>query len=178
MSLRKIALTAAALLIAASAYSQQITRVAVVDLSRVITAYHSQSKAVRDFEAKKDKVQSDIDRMSAEISRLLGLKAEADRADDKARSASLKSEIDEQTRKLSEYATIKQAELDAEAERLVASDLFTQELYRKIQSVAEFKGFSLVLNLKSRDGIMSSVLWYSPMIDITTDVIQALGASG
>jgi len=178
MSMRKIALAAAALMFAAAAYSQQITRIAVVDLSKVITAYHSESKAVRDFEAKKDRVQSDIDRMSAEISRLLSLKAESDKADDKARSATLKSEIDEQTRKLSDYASIKQAELDQEAERLASSDLFTQELYRKIQSVAEFKGFSLVLNLKSRDGIMSSVLWYSPMIDITTDVIQALGASG
>ena len=138
--MRKIALAAAALLFSAAAYSQQITRVAVVDLSRVITSYHSQSKAVRDFEAKKDKVQSDIDRMSAEIARLLGLKAESDAAKDEARSARLKSEIDDQTKKLSDYASIKQAELDAEAERLVSSDLFTQELYRKIQSVAEFTG--------------------------------------
>ncbi len=178
MGKRIIALAAAALLFSAAAYSQQITRVAVVDLTRVITAYHSQSKAVRDFEAKKDKVQSDIDRMSAEITRLMGLKADADKADDKARSASLKAEIEESTAILSNYVTAKQAELDEEAALLAASDLFTKELYEKIQSIAEYKGFSLVLNLKSKDGIMSSVLWYSPMIDITSDVIQALGASG
>jgi Skp family chaperone for outer membrane proteins len=31
-----------------------------------------------------------------------------------------------------------------------------------------------VLNLKSGDSVMNAVLWYSPMIDITSDVIQAL----
>jgi outer membrane protein len=177
MKLRMTAVVTAVLIFSASAYSQQITRVAVIDLPRVISAYNSQSKDVRDFEAKKAKVQADIDRMSSEITTLLNRKAEADKAGDRTLSASIKSEIDERTKILSDYVTAKQAELDAEASRLLETDVFTQELYKKIQSVAEYKGFSLVLNIKGRDQIMNSVLWYSPMIDITNDVIQALGAA-
>ena len=32
----------------------------------------------------------------------------------------------------------------------------------------------MVINLKASDSVMNSVLWYSPTIDITADVIQAL----
>jgi outer membrane protein len=178
MRIKTKALVAVVLILSASAYSQQITRVAVIDLPRVISTYNSQSKEVRDFEAKKAKVQADIDRMSSEITALLNRKAEADKAGDKTLSASIKSEIDQRTRTLNDYVNVKQAELDAEAARLLETDLFTQELYKKIQSVAEYKGYSLVLNIKGRDQILNSVLWYSPMIDITNDVIQALGVVG
>jgi Skp family chaperone for outer membrane proteins len=174
MDHRRIAAVAAALAISAAAYSQQITRIAVVDLPRIIMAYSSESKEVKAFEQKKALVQADIDRMSAEITRLMGQKADADKAGDKVQSASLRSEIEEKARNLNGFVSAKQAELDEEASRLASSNEFTQDLYRQIQTVAEMKGFSLVLNLKSRDSVMNSVLWYSPMIDITGDVIQAL----
>lgn len=174
MNRRKIAAVAAALAVSAAAYCQQITRIAVVDLSRIITAYSSDSKEVKAFEQKKALVQADVDRMSAEITRLMGQRADADKAGDKTQSAALRAEIEERTRGLNDFVGARQAELDDEAARLSASSLFTQELYRQIQLVAEMKGFSLVLNLKSRDSVMNSVLWYSPMIDITGDVIQAL----
>jgi len=176
MDCRRIAVAAAAILISAAAYSQQITRIAVVDLSRVISAYSSESKEVKAFEQKKSQVQADIDRMSAELTRLMSAKAEADKNGDKAQSASLKAEIEDRTKVLTDFVSAKQAELDAEAALLASSNAFTQDLYRQIQLVAEMKGFSLVLNLKSGDSVMNSVLWYSPMIDITSDVIQALQA--
>jgi Skp family chaperone for outer membrane proteins len=177
MNRRRIAAVAAALALSAAAYSQQITRIAVVDLSRVIAAYSSDSKDVKAFEQKKALVQADIDRMTADITRLMGQKADADKAGDKALSATLRADIEERTRNLNGFVSAKQSELDEEAVALASSGGFTQDLYRQIQLVAEMKGFSLVLNLKSRDSVMSSVLWYSPMIDITSDVIQALQAS-
>ena len=71
----------------------------------------------------------------------------------------------------------KQAELDDQAKKLATTDAFSQDLYKQIQNVAETEGYSLVINLKGSDTVMNSVLWYSPMIDITDDVIQALPAS-
>jgi outer membrane protein len=177
MNYRRIAAVAAALVLSAAAYAQQITRIAVVDLPRVISAYSSDSKEVKAFEQRKSLVQADIDRMSAEITRLMSQKADADKAGDKVQSATLRAEIEERTRNLSGFVSAKQAELDDEAARLASSSEFTQELYRQIQLVAETKGFSLVINLKSKDSVMNSVLWYSPMIDITSDVIQALASA-
>jgi outer membrane protein len=174
MNGRRIAALAAALAVSAAAYAQQITRIAVVDLPRIISAYASESKEVKAFEQKKAQVQAEVDRMSADVTRLMSAKADADKVGDKQQSAALKSEIDAKTKTLNDFLGAKQAELDDDAARLSSSNAFTQDLYRQIQMVAELKGYSLVLNLKSRDSVADSVLWYSPMIDITSDVIQAL----
>jgi Skp family chaperone for outer membrane proteins len=153
---------------------QQITRIAVVDLSKVIAAYSKDAQAVKDFEKKKSQVQTDIDAMSAEIMRLMTQKADADKAGDKAASLKLRDDIDRKTKALTDFVSAKQVELDDQAKKLATTDLFSQGLYKQIQNVAETEGYSLVINLKSSDSVMNSVLWYSPMIDITADVIQAL----
>jgi Skp family chaperone for outer membrane proteins len=169
------------LLVAATAcmaFGQQVTRIAVVDLSRVISACSRESQSVRDFEKRKSQVQTDIDRMSGDIMRLMSQKADADKAGDKASSQKYRDEIDKRTKSLSDFVSAKQAELDEEAKKLAANDEFSQRLYKQIQNIAETEGYSLVLNLKSSDSVMNAVLWYSPMIDITSSVIQALGGGG
>jgi len=155
-------------------FGQQITRIAVVDLSKVISAYSRDASAVKDFEQKKSLVQTDIDRMSAEIMRLMSQKADADKNGDKASSLKYRDDIDRKSRALADFVSAKQAELDDQAKKLSSTDAFSKDLYRQIQNVAETEGYSLVLNLKGNDTVMNSVLWYSPMIDITADVILAL----
>jgi outer membrane protein len=160
--------------IAPSAYGQQITRIAVVDLSKVILAYSKDAQPVKDFEKKKAQVQSDIDAMSADIMKLMTQKADADKTGDKAASLKLRDDIDKKTKALTDFVNAKQIELDDQAKKLATTDVFTQSLYKQIQNVAETEGYSLVINLKGNDSVVNSVLWYSPMIDITADVIQAL----
>jgi Skp family chaperone for outer membrane proteins len=175
MRAMKAAVLASLLALAAGgAFGQQITRIAVIDLSKVISAYSKDAPAVKDFEAKKSLVQTDIDRMSAEIMRLMTQKADADKAADKAASLRLRDEIDRKTKALTEFVSGKQSELDEQAKKLASTDAFSQDLYKQIQSYCETNGFSIVLNLKSNDTVMNAVLWYSPMIDITADIIQAL----
>ena len=101
-------------------------------------------------------------------------KADADKAGDKAASLRLRDDIDKRTKALTDFVSARQAELDDQAKKLASTDLFTQGLYKQIQNVAETEGYSLVINLKSSDTVMNSILWYSPTIDITADVIQAL----
>jgi Skp family chaperone for outer membrane proteins len=143
-------------------------------LTKVISAYSSDAQQVKDFEQKKSLVQTEIDKMSAEIMRLMSLKADADKSGDKAASQRLREDVEGKTKALTDYVNAKQAELDSDAKKLAASDAFSKDLYKKIQDVAETAGYSLVLNLKSADAVVNSILWYSPMIDITADVIQAL----
>jgi Skp family chaperone for outer membrane proteins len=165
------------LALAGAIFGQQVTRIAVVDLPKVIAACSKDSQSVRDFERKKSQVQTDIDKMSGEIMRLMSLKADADKAGDKAASQKYKDDVDKRTKVLSDFVSAKQADLDEEAKHLASSDAFSQDLYKQIQNIAETEGYSLVLNLKASDSVMSAVLWYSPMIDITSSIIQALGAA-
>ena len=174
MRAKRAAALCGLLALAAMAFGQQVTRIAVVDLSKVISAYSKDAQGVKDFEQKKLQVQAEIDRQSADIMQLMAQKADADKAADKALSLRLREDIDKRTKSLTDFVNTKQAELDAQAKKLASTDDFTQGLYRQIQNVAETEGYSLVLNLKSSDTVMNAVLWYSPMIDITSDVIQAL----
>jgi len=57
-------------LLGMSLEAQQITRFAVVDLPKVYVAFFRESRAVRDFEERSARVQSEIDRMTAEIQNL------------------------------------------------------------------------------------------------------------
>jgi len=174
MRMKTAAALAAMLALSTLAFGQQITRIAIVDLSKVISAYSKDAQGVKDFELRKSQVQTDIDKMSAEIMRVMAQKADADKAGDSASSQRYREEIDAKTRALTEFVSAKQAELDDQAKKLGETDLFSKGLYKQIQNVAETEGYALVLNLKSGDSVMNSVLWYSPMIDITADVIQAL----
>jgi outer membrane protein len=154
--------------------AQQITRIAVIDLQKVIMTNSKDSQAFKDFELKKAQVQAEIDRMAEEIKGLQAQKLDADKAGDKQKSLKIETDIYQKTQYLKDFVRAKQAELDAQAQALASSSSFVQLVYRQIQQIAESEGYSLVLNLKSADSVMSAVVWYSSMIDITDEVIQAI----
>jgi outer membrane protein len=155
---------------ASALYSQQLTRLAVVDLPTVYTVFFRDSKAVRDFEDRAALVQADFDRMTKEIQQLQRNKVDAEQAGDKAKALSLDAEIYKKSDFLREYYRVKTAELDDQRKKLSQSDEFLQQVLAEIRRVAESEGYSMVLNLKESAGI----LWYSPTVDITDKVIQNL----
>ena len=71
MRMKTAAALAAMLALSTLAFGQQITRIAIVDLSKVISAYSKDAQGVKDFELRKSQVQTDIDKMSAEIMRVM-----------------------------------------------------------------------------------------------------------
>lgn len=155
-------------------FAQQITRVAVLDIGRVLSYYAKEASALINFEKKKAEVQAEVDKQSAEIKLLQLKKVEAQSHDDAELVSSLDLEIVRKTAELKEYLTSRQNELDLLAKALSSSSSFLQRLNSTIAKVAEAEGYSLVLNLKPQDQNANLVLWYSPAIDITDKVIQAL----
>ncbi len=153
--------------------AQQITRVAVIDLARVMAAFPKDTAALKNFETKKAEVQAEVDRKAAEIKGLQAQKATADAAGDGAQSAALVAEIAAKTAAFKEYVAARQNELDLLAKGLSSQASFVQKLGATISQVAEEEGYSLVLNLKPQDQNANIVLWNSSAIDITDKVIQA-----
>jgi len=151
-------------------HAQQLTRFAVVDLPRVYTTFFRDSRAVRDFEERSARVQSDIDRMSEEIKELEMERLEAEAASDQDAVLRLDNQIYRKSEYLKEYYRLKTAELEDQRKRLTQSGTFLQQVYDEIKLVAESEGYSMVLNLKENAGI----LWHSPTVDITDKVIQNL----
>ena len=149
---------------------QIITRFAVVDLPRVYIAFFSESRAVRNFEERSARVQSEIDRMSAEIQSLKVNQVNAQAQGNMDQALRYENEINRRSDFLKEYYRTQTAELERMKNNLTQSSSFLEQVYDEIRFIAESEGYSAVLNLKDTTGI----LWYSPTVDITDKLIQSL----
>ncbi|MCL2265789.1 MAG: OmpH family outer membrane protein [Treponema sp.] len=154
-------------------YSQShITRIAVVDLPRVYTEFFSESKAVRDFEAKTATVQREIDRMQKEIQDLKTRQADAIQRDNQNEITRLESEIARRTENLRVYYQSRTAELEDQRKKLMQSGEFLNQVHNEIRFIAESEGYTNVFDLKNTQGM----IWFSPSVDITEKLIQSLRA--
>lgn len=81
----------------------------------------------------------------------------------------ISEEITAKTNHLTEFSKAKNDELSS-IKKSLSSNQFYSSLYTIIKNVAVKEGYSMVISLQ--DG--SSILWYSPTIDITQIIIQEL----
>jgi len=149
-------------------YAQQLTRFAVVDMPKVYTAYFKDSRAVRQFEEKSAKIQSDIDKMTKEIQDLKSRQADALLRDDQSEVLRLDNLIYRRTDYLREFHQIKTAELESEKRKLMQSGSFLDQVYDEIRYIAESEGYSMVIEKNN------NILWFSSTIDITDKLITNL----
>ena len=150
--------------------AQQLTRFAVVDMPRVYTAFFRDSRAVRQFEERSARVQSDIDRITKEIQDLKSKQLDASQRGDQSEALRLENQVYRRSEYLRDYYTTKTAELEDQKKRLMQSGSFMEQVYDEIRYIAESEGYSMVLNMRENNGI----LWYSPTVDITDKIIQNL----
>jgi outer membrane protein len=155
-------------------YAQQLTRFAVVDLPRVYTAFFRDSRAVRQFEERSARVQSDVDRLTREIQELRSRHADAVAASsatgDQSEVLRLEQLIYRRSENLRDFYQTRMAELENERRRLMQSGSFLDQVYEEIRYIAESEGYSAVLDIKQNPGLV----WYSPSVDITDRLIQSL----
>ena len=154
----------------ASVFAQQLTRFAVVDLTKVYSAFFRDSRAVREFEERSSRIQSEIDRMTREIQELRSRYADMVLEGDQSQALRLENEINRKSDFLKEYYATKTAELEDQRKKLSQSGSFLEQIYSEIRFIAESEGYSMVLNLKEN----KDILWYSPTVDITDKLIQNL----
>jgi outer membrane protein len=165
--MKKAVLFLTAFLLTTALYSQQLTRIAVVDLPKVYSAYFRESRIVREFEERSAAIQAEIDKMTREIQELRSKRIDLVNQGDQTGALRLENEIYRKSEFLKEYYTVKTAELEDQKRKLAQSDSFLEQVYGEIRSIAESEGYTIVLNPKE-------IIWYSPTVDITDKVIQNL----
>jgi len=170
--MKKTVLLLVACFLTTSLYSQQLTRIAVVDLPKVYSAFFRESRAMREFEERSANIQAEINKMTREIQELRSRRADMLQQGRQADALRLESEINRQQEFLREFHAVKTAELEDQRRRLMQSDGFLEQVYSEIRSIAQSEGYSMVLNAKENTGI----IWYSPSVDITDKVIQNLAS--
>ncbi len=159
------------LFLSQAAFSQQITRFAVIDTARVYQAYFRNSSLVRNYENMQGDYQNVIDSLTKELEILHDKKLEYERNGDSASAARTAEEISQKTEYIKEYASARNAELETLKASLENNDEFYENLYATIERIAESGGYSVVMSLQQANAI----IWYSPSVDITDDVIKQLG---
>jgi outer membrane protein len=153
----------------AGVYSQQLTRFAVVDLPKVYTTIFRESNAVRAFEEKSARVQSEIDKITVEIQGLRSRHADALLANNETEALRLENLIYRRSEFLKEYYQAKTAELDNERSKLMQSGSFLNQVYDEIRYIAESEVYTMIKNKND-----PAIVWFSPSIEITDKLIQNL----
>ena len=150
-------------------YAQQLTRFAVVDLPKVYMAFFQDSRAVREFEERSARVQSEVNRMTREINELRARMLDASMRGDQNEAAQLETQVLRRTEQLRDYYNTNTAILENMRNNLMQSGSFLDQVYDEIRYIAESEGYSMVLNLKN-----DAVVWYSATVDITDRLIANL----
>jgi outer membrane protein len=149
---------------------QSITRFAVVDMNRVLTAYASRAEGAKEFNEKSARIQAQIEKLNAELQELTA-KLEAAQEEEKTRDIkSLETQVASKTKAIQDYVQSSFAELERDRAKLTQNDAFLTQLNTILRIVAESEGYSMVLSKQEGSGI----LWYSPSVDITNKVIERI----
>lgn len=151
------------------AQQKQITKFAVVDVQKIYNTFKQNSGLMRDYEEKKKKYQDEIQALSDEIIELKKKKVQSQKSGNMDEVSNLSEEIVAKTTFLTEFSKAKNDEL-ASIKKSLNNNQFYSSLYSIIKKVAIKEGYSMVVSLQ--DG--SSILWYSPTVDITQDIIKEL----
>lgn len=156
-------------LAAAPLFSETITKVAVLDYSRILSAFYQDSRAVRELEEMKSQFQEEIDRIQGEIGILEERKLNAENNGDNARALELDNQIFEKKKFLRDYVRVKNGQLSELNKNLSQNNTLVKEIIEEVEYVAESGGYSIVL--KKTD---PNLLWWNYEVDITEQVLQRL----
>lgn len=154
-----------------SAFAQQeVTKVGVIDTSRVYQSYFRATTGIRNYEAKRAEFQAEVDSRTAELKELQQKKVDLEKEGKTTEALKIEAEIISKADFLTEYTRVKQVELESLKQNLEEADSFYDTLYDVIEDIAESEGLTIILSLQQANAI----LWYSPSVDITDKVIERL----
>ncbi|MCD6121854.1 MAG: OmpH family outer membrane protein [Spirochaetales bacterium] len=149
-------------------FAAQITKVGIVDLSKIYSIYFRESKEVIKLEELKSAYLKEIADKREEINLLKSEKLDAENNKDEQKALELDKEIFNKEQFLKEYTQVKTQQLRQMAQSLSQSSQFVNEIADVIQYVAEEEGFSLILKKSDQ------FLFWTPEMDITDKVINEL----
>ena len=169
ISSRLFLVTIMILLGSAMLAAEQLTTVAVVDTSRVYTAFFRESAAVRDLERNKQAIQDDINKYLNELKKLQTDRLSAQTANNGAEALRLDQEIYNKQQFISDFRKVKQQQLNDQQKGVMQSDTFMGEIAAAIKYVAESDGYTLVI-----DSATTGLRFWSADVDITNKVLDYL----
>lgn len=149
--------------------AEQITKVAVLDYARILSAFYVDSAEARRIEKMKTNYANEVRKLQDEIQSLEERKITAMIRGNVRDELNLESKIQEKKQYYQEYVRIKGNQIQQAVTNLSSSNELARTILNEIQVVAETNGFSIVL--KRSD---PNLLWWNYEVDITDLVLQRL----
>jgi Skp family chaperone for outer membrane proteins len=160
-----------ALSAAVEAQTQQVTKVGIIDFTKVLLTAYKDTKGYRDYDQARGDYNKEVSSRTKDITDLQSQKLDADKAGNKTLSLSLEKTISDRQKDLDTYKRVKGSILMQQLSGLMTGPAL-QEIYDVVKYVAETGGYALILRIDtdSRD----LFLYRIPEIDITDDVVQEI----
>jgi len=150
-------------------FSQQITRMAVVDYSRLLSVYYQDSRKIKEVNDFENEIIDELASIADDITALEEKKIDAQKAGDSSAVLSYDEMIDQKKKYQQDYLRIKKTQLNNMKEKYASSLSMTTEIYDAISFVAQSQGYSFVMKKSDPD-----LVWWSPDVDITDAVLNRL----
>jgi len=154
-----------------AAQTQQVTKVGVVDFTKVLLTAYKDTKGYRDYDQARADYNKEISARTRDITDLQSQKLDADKAGNKTLSLGLEKTISDRQKDLDTYKRVKGAILMQQLSGLMTGPVL-QEIYDVVKFVAEAGGYSLIL--RTDTDARDLFLYRIPEVDITDDVIQEI----
>ena len=151
--------------------AEQITKVAVLDYTRILTAFYTDSAEARRIDEMKSAFAQEVRRLQEEIQSLEEKKLQATNRGDSRAELDLDSAIQDKKQYYQNYIRIRGNQIQQAAANLGSSNELAREIQKEIQYIAESQGYSIVL--KRSD---PNLLWWSYEVDITDLVLQRISS--
>jgi outer membrane protein len=154
-------------------FAEQLSKIGVVNFTRIIEDYFSESSAWREIDNLRTNYQNGLNQIMAEIEQLRNQRLEAQRQDNQTQALQLDERINQRQEYMREYHNVWSTRINNRIQNISSSGSFTSEVYGSIRYIAESQGYSVILRTQDPD-----ILWYSQAVDITDLVIERLKAQG
>ncbi len=166
--IRRVIVAAFFALVAVAAISgEQITKVGVVDLSKVFNAYTGASGPSRELSDYWIETDAQLGKITKEITELQVLREKANKEKDERAVLDYDKQISEKKDYQRDYYRYRKLEFDKKYDALMKSSGFFSEMLKVIEFIAVRDSYSVIL--KTSD---PSLMYYTKNVDITQDVID------
>ncbi len=168
---KRIIILATAILVFSvfSVSAEQLSKIGIVNFSRIVEDYFAESSAWREIDAMREKYNTGRDEILDDINDLKMEKLEAQNNNDSTKALKLDNEIYKKQEYLKEFHSVWQNRINSKIQGVSQSSTFTAEILDAITYIAESEGYSMIMRTQDPD-----ILWYNHEIDVTDKVLERL----
>lgn len=150
-------------------FSEQLSKIGVVRVSRIIENFPTNSQAFQELNRLKEEYDENLPLHSEYLNQLNLQLIELKNEGDDAAIIRQESEIEAYENFIVEYHNAMSKRIANAREKLKDGSGIVKNIFDSIAFIAVNEGYTLIL-----DAAEQNIIWYSPEIDITDKVIQRL----